>query len=77
MTVRQTEAFVRHLQVEQEQPKTTGTNRIDPDIKNLQDKLSGQLGAEVLIKHNAKGKGYLTLKYNSLDELEGILDHIK
>jgi ParB family chromosome partitioning protein len=77
MTVRQTEALVRHLQLEQEQPKTISTNRIDPDTRHLQDKLSDQLGAEVLIKHNAKGKGSLTLKYNSLDELEGILDHIK
>ena len=28
-------------------------------------------------KHNEKGKGQLILKYNSLDELDGILNHIK
>ena len=77
MTVRQTEALVRHLQQKQEQPEQTENHRIDPDIKRLQDKLSDQVGAAVSIQHNAKGKGRLILKYNSLDELEGILDHIK
>ncbi|MDO7653364.1 MAG: chromosome partitioning protein ParB, partial [Porticoccus sp.] len=77
MTVRQTEALVRHLQQQQEQPEQTENHRIDPDIKRLQDKLSDQVGASVSIQHNAKGKGRLILKYNSLDELEGILDHIK
>lgn len=77
MTVRQTEALVRHLQQQQEQSGSTENHRMDPDIKRLQDKLSDQVGAPVSIQHNAKGKGRLILKYNSLDELEGILDHIK
>jgi ParB family chromosome partitioning protein len=75
LTVRQTEALVRRLQ--QSEPEITEKKRADPDIKHLQDKLSDQLGAEVSIQHNAKGKGRLVLKYNSLDELEGILNHIK
>jgi len=76
MTVRQTEALVRRLQQQQTvDPKEE--HRVDPDIKRLQDKLSDQVGAPVSIQHNAKGKGRLILKYNSLDELEGILDHIK
>ena len=74
MTVRQTEALVRRMQ--QEQPDAS-TQRVDPDIRRLQDKLSDQLGAPVFIEHNAKGKGRLIFKYNSLDELEGILSHIK
>ena len=49
----------------------------DPDIKNLEEDLSSRLGAKVLIQHTAKGRGKLILKYNSLDELEGILGHIK
>jgi len=77
MTVRQTEALVRHLQQQQEQSESTENHRIDPDIKRLQDKLSDQVGASVSIQHNAKGKGRLILKYNSIDELEVILDHIK
>jgi ParB family chromosome partitioning protein len=49
---------------------------IDPDIKNLEENLEEKLGAKVLIQHTAKGKGKLILKYNSLDELDGILSHI-
>ena len=77
MTVRQTEALVRRLQQQQERPEQAATNRVDPDTKRLQDDLSDQIGVPVLIQHNAKGKGKLVLKYSSLDELEGILSHIK
>lgn len=75
MTVRQTEAYVRFLL--QDKPKDPNANQLNPDIKRLQEKLSDQLGAEVAIQHSAKGKGRLILKYNSLDELDGILSHIK
>jgi ParB family transcriptional regulator, chromosome partitioning protein len=77
MTVRQTEALVRRLQQQQEKPEQATERRVDPDTKRLQDDLSDQVGVPVLIQHNAKGKGKLVLKYNSLDELEGILSHIK
>jgi ParB family transcriptional regulator, chromosome partitioning protein len=77
MTVRQTEALVRRLQQQQEKPEQATERRVDPDTKRLQDDLSDQVGVPVLIQHNAKGKGKLILKYNSLDELEGILSHIK
>lgn len=77
MTVRQTEALVRRLQQQQEKPEQATAHRVDPDTRRLQDELSDQVGVPVLIQHNAKGKGKLVLKYNSLDELEGILSHIK
>ncbi len=75
LTVRQTEALVRRLQ--QQQPAKQSVNQADPDIKNLQDDLSEKIGAAVMIQHTAKGKGKLVVKYNSLDELDGILAHIK
>lgn len=74
LSVRQTEALVRRLQ--QEQIGSGGT-KIDPDIKLLQDNLSDKLGAPVMIQHSAKGKGKLVIRYSSLDELDGILDHMK
>jgi len=76
MTVRQTEAMVRRL-LQQQTADPVKEHRVDSDIKRLQDKLSDQVGVPVSIQHNVKGKGRLILKYNSLDELEGILDHIK
>ena len=75
MSVRQTEALVRRLQKQAD--SKTGKKAIDPDIRQLQDGLSEKLGAEVLIQHTAKGKGKVILKYGSLDQLEGILNHIK
>ena len=74
LSVRQTEALVRRLQQEK---IATGDTKIDPDIRLLQDNLSDKLGAPVMIQHSAKGKGKLVIRYGSLDELDGILDHIK
>jgi ParB family chromosome partitioning protein len=75
LSVRQTEALVRNLLAKKDQPAPE--KGIDPNIKQLQDDLSQRLGARVQIQHSAKGKGKLILVYNSLDELDGILSHIK
>jgi ParB family chromosome partitioning protein len=76
MTVRQTEALVRNLLASKTKPPAQ-EKRLDPDIRRLQDDLSQRVGAPVLIQHGAKGRGKLVLTYNSLDELDGILSHIK
>jgi len=76
LSVRQTEALVRRLQA-QKNKKGAVSNKIDPDIRHLRDNLSEKLGTQVNIQHTAKGKGKLILNYNSLEQLEGILDHIK
>lgn len=75
-SVRQTEALVRSLQ-ETKPNKSAVTPKPDPDIKRLQEELSEKVGAAVTIQHGPKGKGKLVLSYNSLDELEGILAHIR
>jgi ParB family chromosome partitioning protein len=76
LSVRQTEALVRKLlentPLQQQKPV-----REDPDIVRLQESLSERIGAKVEIQHSNKGSGKLTLRYNSLDELDGILAHIK
>ncbi len=79
LSVRQTEAMVRRLlqQTEQgESAQSAEPSRIDPDIRNLQNELSEKIGVPVIVQHSAKGKGKLVLKYNNLDELDGILNHI-
>jgi ParB family chromosome partitioning protein len=43
----------------------------------LQTELSENLGAPVNIDHNAKGKGKVVINFSSLDQLDGILGHIK
>ncbi|MFT6388904.1 MAG: ParB family chromosome partitioning protein [Cellvibrionaceae bacterium] len=74
LSVRQTEALVRRLQEDKKQiePQTVST----PDLQKLEEGLSDKIGVPVMIQHTAKGKGKLVLKYNSLDELDGILAHM-
>lgn len=76
LSVRQTEVMVRKL-LENKPQKKQKLEREDPDIVSLQESLSERLGANVEIQHTNKGSGKLTLRYNSLDELDGILAHIK
>jgi ParB family chromosome partitioning protein len=49
----------------------------DPDIRRLETEIAEKLGAKVAFQHAASGKGKLVVSYNSLDELEGILAHIR
>jgi ParB family transcriptional regulator, chromosome partitioning protein len=51
--------------------------RGDPNISRLEQDLADKLGARVSLQHASTGKGKLTIAYNSLDELDGILAHIK
>lgn len=76
LSVRQTESMVRRLLADKT-PKKADVERQDPDIASLEDTLSERIGARVQIQHSSKGSGKLTLRYNSLDELDGILAHIK
>ena len=74
LSVRETEALVKKLG----QPaKKKDRPALDPDIRRLQDDLAARLGAPVQFQHSASGKGKMVIAYNSLDELEGILAHLK
>src|SRR5690606_27302466 len=77
LSVRQTETLVRSLQESKNKEKTSVAAAPSADIRRLQEQLSDRLGAGVEIQHSAKGKGKLVINYNSLDELDGILAHIK
>ena len=78
LSVRQTEALVRKLLEQGQNPEPGKAEpRLDPNIRSLQDDLSQRLGTRVEIRHGAAGKGKLVLSYSSLDELDGILSHIK
>ncbi|MBV1959660.1 MAG: ParB/RepB/Spo0J family partition protein [Pseudomonadales bacterium] len=78
LSVRQAEALVRKLIAAAENTDTAGSNiENNPDIEALQEKLSNQLGASVLLQCNARGKGKMVISYNTLDELDGILAHIQ
>ncbi|MEX2353232.1 MAG: ParB/RepB/Spo0J family partition protein [Gammaproteobacteria bacterium] len=77
LSVRETEALVRNLLNKTGVKKTGKKTVLDPNIRSLQDELSGRLGTAVVIKHNKSGKGALEIRYSSVDELDGILSRIK
>jgi len=74
LSVRQTEALVRS---EQQEGGRSAKKRTDPNIQHLEQQLGDQLGSSVSIQAGKKGKGKLVISYNSTEELEGILSHIK
>ena len=71
LNVRQAEALVRKL-TSGEKPLSQA-KKVDSDTKQLENRLSSNLGQPVEIKHTIKGRGKLVIKYNSLDELDGVL----
>lgn len=75
LSVRETERLVRKLQapVNDDGKK----KKSDPDTLRLQEKLAETLGAKVQFQHGRQGRGKMVIHYNSLDELDGILSHIK
>ncbi|HLV19092.1 MAG TPA: ParB/RepB/Spo0J family partition protein [Pseudomonas sp.] len=75
LTVRQTEALVRQWLKDKDQPARE--ERLDPDIQRLEQRLAERLGSPVQIRHSQKGKGQLIIRYSSLDELQGVLAHIR
>ncbi|NIC05420.1 ParB/RepB/Spo0J family partition protein [Billgrantia bachuensis] len=75
LTVRDTEALVKRLA--QGEVKKTASTAESPDVMRLETKLGELLGAPVKIQHSRGGKGRLTIRYSSLDELDGILEHIR
>ncbi|NNP73577.1 chromosome partitioning protein [Acinetobacter defluvii] len=70
LSVRQTEQLVRDWNT----PKQEKAKQIAPDVEQLTQKLSERFRANVKIDYNKQGKGKLVISYNSLDELDGILN---
>lgn len=76
MTVRQTETLVKKSQAADTAAPEKTITKVDPDVAQLQTRLSDSLGTQVKIDHNAKGKGKLVISFGDLDQLDGILAKI-
>lgn len=78
LSVRETERLVRRVignaGSKEKKSKARETNA---DIRRLESELTDKLGARVSIDHTKKGTGRILISYNSLDELDGILKHVR
>ncbi|HEV2321574.1 MAG TPA: chromosome partitioning protein ParB, partial [Gammaproteobacteria bacterium] len=78
LSVRDTELLVRRrLQELQSAPSARKEQRADPNVSRLERQLTEKLGAKVQVEQKGKGAGKLVIHYTSLDELDGILAHIR
>ena len=71
LTVRRTEALVR-------QALAGGQRHLprDPDTRRLETRLTERLGARTTIAAGKKGRGRITIAFDSLDELDGLLERL-
>jgi ParB family chromosome partitioning protein len=83
LSVRETEALVRSMLAHAEAgSRETGAPsrspvRADPNIRKLESELTDKLGARVRLQHGSSGKGRVLIDYTTLDELDGILEHLR
>ena len=75
LSVRETERLVKKLA--NPAPAKAVAHTKDPDTQRLENDLSERLGARVHFQTGKSGKGKVVIEFNSLDELDGILSHIK
>jgi ParB family chromosome partitioning protein len=73
LSVRQTEELVRKWQIGEEQKPVREVKKSDPQLDRIAVDLSRRFAAKVQINQNPKGKGKITIAYDSPDALEAIL----
>jgi ParB family chromosome partitioning protein len=74
LSVRETERLVQQLI---NPPKKLPEKNVDRDLLRLQEELSDGLGANVAIRTNKKGVGKLTIEFNDLDQLDGLIFRLR
>lgn len=78
LSVRETERLVkRMLDAKGKKKPAKRPASVNADIRRLEVEVSEKLGAKVRVVHGNKGSGRIVISYNSLDELDGILKHIR
>jgi ParB family chromosome partitioning protein len=77
LSVRETERLVRRMLDSGAKKPAAKAPAKSADIRRLEIEVSEKLGARVDLQHGRKGAGKIVIAYNSLDELDGILKHIR
>ncbi len=76
LSVRETEALVRRRQSEKATPRAgSGASKTEnADVARLSERLADALGAAVSIAANKRGAGKITINFDSLDQLDGLIE---
>ena len=78
LSVRETERLVKRMfDAKGKKKPAKRPASANADIRRLEVEVSEKLGAKVRVVHGNKGSGRIVISYNSLDELDGILKHIR
>ena len=76
-SVRKSERAIRNLaRFQKKSGQSAHGEKRDPDVRRLEIHLGERLGAKVKIEQAGPG-GRIVIRYHSLDELDGIIGHIK
>ena len=76
LNVRETEALVRKLQEQPISNPQPTPKAQDPDIARLEERVTLAIGARAQIQHTDKGAGKLIISYDTLEQLEGVLERL-
>ena len=77
LSVRATENIVKRMKTQSSIDNANDKDNIDPNILSLEKDLTSLLGLKVKINNKSNNKGSLQLFYNSLDQLEPVIDKLK
>ena len=74
LSVREAEALVKRASSPSAKPTKKS---LDKDVKRLEEELADILGAEVQIQAGSNGKGKVSIRYHSLDQLDGLIESMR
>ena len=75
LSVRATEDLVRRtIQPKTKEVETKKSGNVNPEILQVQNKLSQQFGTKIRVKNNEGYKGEISIPYHNLDDLNRIIE---
>ena len=73
LSVRQSENFVKIFKIKK--GKTVSTK--DANIRDLENSITEKIGLNVVIKNNKRNKGYISISYKEIEQLNKIIEILK
>ncbi len=74
LSVRETERLVQHILNPRQKKAAPAPDR---DLLRLEEEIADVLGATVKIRANRKGSGEVSIRFGSLDQLDGLLSRLR